>query len=373
MNRRSLRRIGFTLIELLVVVSIIALLLAILLPSLAGVRDQAKSALCGTNLDQICTGMQNYAAEYNGAIVGSPADSGGYMLRVGNPDVMGANCMQVWDYIGPLYALSSHEVPLGKQGTNNLLRRFDAYRRMKAFQCPSNNFTAFPWVPGQNDAGTGPMISYNTSRNFMWLGTTARSAYEDSLHWNDVEQPSGQPSLGGRGLGRVPDYYKDKPPSQYVPNVDGIGDASGKVFAADGARYSDINQQPDYDADPYGGYGGAFGDVGPYTARSESWNRTCSPGARPEFFRFLVAQSFGDPRLYSYRHGSRQPAQAGFKMQVGFYDGHVELMRDDDSANPHMWIPRGGTLQKDSNLWDDVTAKYFTDAHGGSVSVIKIN
>jgi hypothetical protein len=37
-----------------------------------------------------------------------------------------------------------------------------------------------------------------------------------------------------------------------------------------------------------------------------------------------------------------------------------------------MWIPRGGTLDK-GQVWDDVKAKYFTDAHGGSVSVIKIN
>lgn len=64
---------GFTLIEVLVVVAIIALLVAILLPSLNRARAQARNTNCLSNLRQHGVAIQAYGAEYKGWI---PAEAG---------------------------------------------------------------------------------------------------------------------------------------------------------------------------------------------------------------------------------------------------------------------------------------------------------
>ena len=55
---------AFTLIELLVVIAIIALLVAILLPSLAAARNQAKAAVCLSNLRSLGLVTQTYLNNY---------------------------------------------------------------------------------------------------------------------------------------------------------------------------------------------------------------------------------------------------------------------------------------------------------------------
>jgi len=56
---------AFTLVELLVVISIIALLMSILMPALAKVREQARNTVCASNLRQQVIAMAAYGGTYN--------------------------------------------------------------------------------------------------------------------------------------------------------------------------------------------------------------------------------------------------------------------------------------------------------------------
>ncbi len=71
--RASYRAAGFSLVELLVVIAIMAMLIAILLPALAQVRQQARRTACAANLRQVGMAIHMYAEDFDDTIPFGPS------------------------------------------------------------------------------------------------------------------------------------------------------------------------------------------------------------------------------------------------------------------------------------------------------------
>ena len=70
-NRNAIRRnLAFTLVELLVVIAIIAILAALLLPSLARGKQKAQQVQCASNLKQLGTAIHMYADDNRDTLPG---------------------------------------------------------------------------------------------------------------------------------------------------------------------------------------------------------------------------------------------------------------------------------------------------------------
>lgn len=127
---------AFTLIEVLVVVAIIALLVAILLPSLAGARRQAKTLLCLNNLNNFGKSANAYAHDHRGYVprdyyygqYDSRDDTAHGLPHVLVPEVMSA-------YLGgPKYPLIPFSRDPHSASRDKILAPI--FARMSILQCP---------------------------------------------------------------------------------------------------------------------------------------------------------------------------------------------------------------------------------------------
>lgn len=104
-TRTSWRDSAFTLIELLVVISIIALLVAILLPALQQARENSRRIACLANLRSLGQGVYIYAADFDGYIPNYVPGQQGHFWG-GHYDLKRTNTEQPgedWAGVGRLY------------------------------------------------------------------------------------------------------------------------------------------------------------------------------------------------------------------------------------------------------------------------------
>ncbi len=109
--RRSAGRRGFTLVELLVVIAVIALLIGVLVPALAGARESSRRVTSSANLRQLAIFKNLYAEDYDNWF--PMVYSGNSTSRHPSP----AECAQIQGSYGGYAGFFSYNQKDGQAGT----------------------------------------------------------------------------------------------------------------------------------------------------------------------------------------------------------------------------------------------------------------
>jgi len=175
---------GFTLLELLVVISIIALLVAMLLPALGAAQAMARKVKCGVNARQISIAANHYASDNNEAM------APGYFRRE-TPIVPGFGAPDSWahNFVRNGY-ITGHFGPDSTADTDTVFRCPEGIdkpndHRDNPGYIHENSFSWGPADGGQPDwgdfmDGTDRPRVIDGMRIYLWLYLNAEHRHRQS-------------------------------------------------------------------------------------------------------------------------------------------------------------------------------------------------
>jgi prepilin-type processing-associated H-X9-DG protein len=322
---------------LLVVVSIIALLVSILLPSLQRARDQAKAVVCSAQMRGLTQGLSNYTTDGNDWLPGMNT-TGVRVRRLGNnptaealrrPDVP----VQPHDWATPLLA-QDFKLPANRAERMRLIQ--------ERFRCPAQ--TGIRSVLYPFTAGT-PADRADFERLAPWTALSVLMPVQFQ-YWGWLYESE---MVGSVDVMISPKVW-EAPSEKYVSMISRVGNPSEKVFLADGTRYLAASGLLDHDISPNAQLFGSFTSSGAWWSGStaygvrggsQNWDGTTVNRGSPANGRNLTL---------SYRHrGGR--GKTGMDclsnrgaINVVYFDGHTETLADRASRNIRLWYPRGARV-----------------------------